>query len=131
MRRRNSGRAGFTLIEIMIVVAIIAVLAAAIVPNMVRGRTTANDAAAKGTLKTVSTALETYMSSNGNYPSTTTALISAAPPYVTKDYFDGPQSGFNFTATLTAGTYSIVATPLGPNQGSTTFTISTGGLLTP
>ena len=128
MQKKSSG---FTLVEIMVVVAIIALLSAVLIPNMVRARTSANDAAAKGTLKTISTAMETYMSSNGNYPATTTALLGAAPPYLNKDYFASTQSGFDFTATLTAGTYVITATPLGTNQGSTTFTISTGGILTP
>lgn len=130
-RNMKKSPSGFTLVEIMIVVAIIALLSAVLIPNMVRARVAANDSSAKATLKSISTALETYMTSNGTYPTTTTALVGAAPPYLNKDYFNGPENGFTFTATLTAGTYSIVATPASSNQGSTTFTITTGGLITP
>ena len=51
---------GFTLVEIMIVVAIIAVLAAIAIPNLLRARMTSNDALAKATLRAMSTAAESY-----------------------------------------------------------------------
>jgi prepilin-type N-terminal cleavage/methylation domain-containing protein len=59
---------GFTLIEIMIVVAIIALLAAIAIPNVLRGRTSANEAAAIGNLRAVVSGLEMYRSVNTLYP---------------------------------------------------------------
>ncbi len=63
---------GFTLVEIMIVVAIIALLAAIAIPNVLRGRTTANESAAIGNLRAVLSSLEMFRSVNNTYPLTTT-----------------------------------------------------------
>ena len=64
---RNAER-GFTLVEIMIVVAIIALLAAIAIPNVLRGRTSANEAAAVGNLRALVSSLEMYRSVNSAYP---------------------------------------------------------------
>ncbi|MFA5271005.1 MAG: prepilin-type N-terminal cleavage/methylation domain-containing protein, partial [Candidatus Omnitrophota bacterium] len=49
---------GFTLVEIMIVVAIIALLAAVAIPGLLRARITANQSAAQANLKSISAAIE-------------------------------------------------------------------------
>ena len=121
---------GFTLVEIMIVVAIIALLAAIAIPNLMRAKVASNESSAQATLKTIANALETYTISNGQYPSETTSLIGAAPPYLNKDYFASTYNGYTFTATLSNYTYSITAVPSSSSTGATSFTISTGAVLT-
>jgi len=64
---RRSER-GFTLVEIMIVVAIIALLAAIAIPNVLRGRTTANESAAIGNTRALISSLEMVRSVNNEYP---------------------------------------------------------------
>jgi general secretion pathway protein G len=76
-RMRRIGKraaAGFTLLEIMIVVAIIGILALIIVPQVAGKDDEARVTAAKANLRAVSSALEQYKIDNFNYPSTQQGL---------------------------------------------------------
>jgi type II secretion system protein G len=64
----RAGERGFTLIEMMIVVAIIAILVAILVPNFMRARAQAQTAACEGNLKEIATALELYQTDHEAYP---------------------------------------------------------------
>jgi type IV pilus assembly protein PilA len=132
--KKLTNKKGFTLVEIMIVVAIIALLAAIAIPNLRRAKMSANDALAQGTLRSISTASETYATSNnGLYPSNITSLTGATPPYVSDTSLcNGTNSGFTIScAGMTSTTYSVVASPVVVGtSGTTIFTISTGGVLT-
>jgi type IV pilus assembly protein PilA len=78
--KRRQNRRGFTLIELMIVIAIIAILAAVLIPNFVRARSMAQLAGCKSNLKNIATALEAYsVDHNGHYPS---ALTQITPNYI-------------------------------------------------
>jgi type IV pilus assembly protein PilA len=70
---------GFSLVELLIVVAIILIIAAIAIPNMLRARIAANEASAVASLRTISTAETTYAST---YPSTgyTCTLTDLGPP---------------------------------------------------
>jgi prepilin-type N-terminal cleavage/methylation domain-containing protein len=66
MKKLN--KKGFTLIELMIVIAIIAILAAILVPNFVKARAQGQLTACKSNLKNIGTAMEMYASDhNGRY----------------------------------------------------------------
>lgn len=124
---------GFTLVEIMIVVAIIALLAAIAIPNLLRARVNANETNAQATLRTISTASESFSAANdGNYPTAITDLTGATPPYLNEDYTAASRQGYTFACgTLTASAYSCTATPVTcGSTGTRTFTITTGGVLT-
>lgn len=129
MMRLN--RKGFTLVEIMIVVAIIALLAAIAIPNLLRAKVAANEASAAATLRTLSTASENYASANsGVYPTDETDLTSVTPPYINRTYCGQAISGYTFGCTWDAAGYTLTATSGGVNSGTKTFTMTTGGLLT-
>ena len=123
---------GFTLVEIMIVVAIIALLAAIAIPNLLRAKITANDANVKATLKALSTAAEAFSAVNGAYPTNVTSLTGATPPYLNSDPCGSASYGFTRYCTFAVGSYTFSAVPTSVGvSGSTTVTMTTGGVLTP
>src|SRR3989338_7566733 len=115
----QKNRTGFTLVEIMVTIAIIALLAAIAIPNLLRSKTAANESYAQSTLKTISGALENYYAVNNKYPTDTNLLLGAAPAYLNKDYFIGNLNGYSFTNVLTDYTYVITAAPISSSSGTT------------
>ena len=121
---------GFSLIELLIVVAIILVLAAIAIPSLLRSRISANEASAIASLRTINTAQVTYaitypaegfadnMTKLGS-PTGTTPVSSASSGLL--DWVLGcatqpcPKSGYQFSITNVAGTpvttYTITAIP--------------------
>lgn len=120
--KRNSG---FTLIELMIVVAIIAIIAAIAIPNLLRSRMSANEAGAAGGIRTISTGEVAFQSAgivaqtNGLGEYATLAQLSSTTlgnAFIDSALGTGQKSGYTFAATPVTGqtspTYSATATPL-------------------
>ena len=74
MRNRQTG---FSLIELLIVVAIILIIAAISVPNLLRSRMAANEASAVGSVRTINTAVAEYSLTYGGYPASLAQLGGA------------------------------------------------------
>lgn len=120
---------GFTLVEIMIVVAIIALIAAIAIPNLLRARHNANETAAIGNMKTLVDSLEAFRSntSPSSYPGLGVvtapggpavpdlpALATLDPPYIDAVLASGTRQGYTFT--YTAGDQRQVTITTGPGQ---------------
>lgn len=127
MRKRD---AGFSLIELLIVVAIILIIMAIAIPDLLNSRMSANEASAVQSVRTIQTALTSYATSYPNigYPAQLTDLsTSGAIPclatatqacLIDGTLANGTKSGYIFTyvqdATYTPSTgYSIHADPIG------------------
>lgn len=109
---------GFTLVEMMIVVAIIAILVAVLMPNFIRARAQAQTASCMMNLKEIATALELYQTDNDRYPAATNQALDGSDasllPYLKQVPVDpaaGPGEYYEYTVTNpTAGdaSYTIV-----------------------
>ncbi|HEY6764643.1 MAG TPA: prepilin-type N-terminal cleavage/methylation domain-containing protein [Candidatus Sulfotelmatobacter sp.] len=124
---------GFSLIELLIVVAIILIIAAIAIPNLLRARMAANESSAVGSLRTINTGEVTY---NSTYPTVgyAPALLAlggaagaacvpapASACLIDNVLSSGTKSGYNFIANSVAGgppTISYIASgsPVTPNQ---------------
>ena len=128
---------GFSLIELLIVVAIILIIAAIAIPNLLRSRIAANQASAVGSLRTINTAEITYASTyNAGYSTTLPALqppatgalpTAAAAGLIDSVLAGATKSGYGFVytaGTATAGridTYTLTANPSAAGTTGTNF----------
>jgi type IV pilus assembly protein PilA len=119
---------GFSLIELLIVVAIILIIAAIAIPNLLRSRMAANEASAVGSIRTLNTSAVTYSTTypSAGYPATLAAMgpsgagacvaVQATACLVDSVLTGGTKSGYTFTwsgdgATPSVG-YSVNGIPV-------------------
>jgi type IV pilus assembly protein PilA len=81
--RENDPEAGFTLIELMIVVLIIAILIAVLIPTFVGAKSRAQDRAMQSSLHNALTAAKVVYSDHGDYTEASTTGLAAAEPALT------------------------------------------------
>ncbi|MGB6499776.1 MAG: prepilin-type N-terminal cleavage/methylation domain-containing protein [Thermoplasmata archaeon] len=130
MHTHGRKETGFSLIELLIVVAIILIIAAIAIPNLLRARMAANESSAVASIRTINTAQITY---NSTYPTvgfgaTLTVLGGVAPCtpastgacLIDSVLAAGVKSGYNFATTGAGGPpaikYYATAVPITVNQ---------------
>src|SRR3989442_8099386 len=109
--KRNQG---FSLLELLIVVAIILIIATIAIPSLLRSRQSAQESSAVAQIRTINTAEITYLSANqGSY--------GGIPELITQGLLDtrfsGSVSGYNYAVTATGTDYTTSATPTSTNAG--------------
>ena len=126
-------RRGFTLVEVMIVAAIIALLVAIALPSWLKMKMKANENSAQEILKKISEACDRYAeANNGDYPRQMAHLTDATASYLDEDYTALSRQGYNFSCDqMSISGYTCTATPITcQTTGARNFTIITGGGLT-
>jgi prepilin-type N-terminal cleavage/methylation domain-containing protein len=131
---------GFSLIELLIVIAIILVIAAIAIPNLIRSRIAANEASAVQHIRTLNTLETTFASANPQCGYTDLAGLGAAG-LADSVLANGTKSGYNYTITPTGGTptctssstpntsHTIVANPIDPSTGTRYFMSDPSGVI--
>jgi type IV pilus assembly protein PilA len=134
---------GFSLIELLIVVAIILIIAAIAIPNLLRSKMAANEASAVASLRTYNTSIVSYSTTYGTDPTALSSLgPSTTPSSTAADLVDNLlgaaspiKSGYTFTfssGAATAGvisTYTILAAPQNSSTGQRQFYTDQSGVI--
>jgi type IV pilus assembly protein PilA len=127
----NRKEKGFSLIELLIVVAIILIIAAIAIPNLLRSKMAANEASAVASLRTYNTSIVAYETTYATAPTTNLSELgpSTTPSSTSADLVDSllgiaapVKSGYGFTYTAggaaangSVSTYTILAVPTTQN----------------
>lgn len=135
---------GFSLIELLIVVAIILIIAAIAIPNLLRSKIAANEASAVGSMRTINTTATQYSTTYGGYPpllsdlggaAGTTSATSTSALLIDAVLAGGTKSGYSFSYTAGATDanmnvlqYTLTASPtsMGVTGQRTFFTDQSG-----
>jgi prepilin-type N-terminal cleavage/methylation domain-containing protein len=111
-------RKGFSLLELLIVVAIILIIATIAIPSLLRSRQAANESAAVANMRNLNTAEVSYSSTNGIYGALSDLISSRL---LDERYAGSNFSGFRFTVVLSGSSRNYTAYATGVSTNSSRY----------
>ena len=140
VRERRRNQRGFSLIELLIVIAIILIILSIALPKMSQSQMHAREMGAIATLKTINTVQIQYQSQFGQYA---TSLPQLGPPagagsnegaqaanLISSNLASGSSGGYNYTVTQTPTGFAAVAVPkVYNNTGRRSFYLDQTGII--
>ena len=128
----------FSWLEGLIVASIVLTISAIAVPNLLRSRMAANEASAIGAVRTLNTALVTYQTEYGSFPTSLDQLASGEQPLIDQVLATGEKYGYRFEyrpewvrkdgQKIFVG-YSTLAKPEDKNRGTRLYRSSDSGVI--
>ena len=127
------GMRGFTVLEITMVIAIIAVLCSIAIPNLLRGRMNSGEVVVLSSCQTIGKACQNFYSyvQPHTYPNDLAQLANSNPAYIDSLLGSGVKEGYQFLYTrLDPDHYTLAAQPLNPGwTGNRYFFLDESGVL--
>lgn len=124
----------FTLLELIVVVALLSLLVSLTLPAALRARVQSNESAAIANLRTLSSSAESFRATQNPpaYPASLNVMITSVPPYLDSAWSDSQRQGYNFTYAVAGdqSTYSVGAAPQIANiSGINSYCVDQTGVL--